>query len=975
MKLFIIIFLFFSNISLAKILPKSENLRESIILKDEIDLEDTDLSTKNALIEKLESVLPEFTNNKTKNKELRLRLADLYSDRARIKDYQSNNCEKCETGAQDRKKAIEYYEQTKNDSPSARAHILLQLAHLYKMEDQTKKSQSIFNEILKGKNLKDHHIKAHLGLADIAFQNGQYKKAKIEYSSAIKTDNTNEKIYALYRLAWTELNTGKNKSALGFIQNALEIAKLNSKPNWQKDLMNDYATILSHLQFTKKDIDTYISYSEPSDRLDNFKFLAQEADRLGNKRGALQIWTEYSKESRKDKNDQDGAEVQFKLAEAFYDLNKYKESLRSLDEVILLTNNKKCTDCSQVAKDFRTLLISWSRKEKIDPSNDLVDAYKKYLSMVPTDYEAIIWAAQTAHTAKNNQQAILYYEQAAQLSKSNKKNLDLTTSAILDIGSEQKNSSLYQLSLLKYLELNPNGEKKFLVRYELAYLDYKNRKYEQAARQFEDLASDSSWENTKSREQAAELSIESNLRLKRNNEVFRAAQKYGKIFVSKSQHFSEIARKVTINNLATLLSKNDTKALAKELKILNTFNVEELEPKDRAMHYRSQILAAEKINDLDIIESASRNMLKVNALTGSDKLLALKSLLWVYELRLNFKNAFAIAKNLPMPELTSDQRYLKLGLLAELANENPTPYYEQYVRAAKTIEKANRIRLIMIRTSAQPWRTFESFQKILQRTPNLYSSIVLELHLKNPDWAKVKSALSIKAVRSTPSGIYLEKLVSRENFSRFTNDTGIINNKHLKKSIQTRVQYLKSLQGLYKRSHNDLTMQLLVLNKISLENSKFYNQLLQLPPPSALKSKEIDMYKTALSEQARPFLLASEHANQTKTQLIEDISKHLNELFEAVDSGDQIQKYIAMNEFSSLKMFLTKTQIKNFQEKLQNSEVNAGKVSDLREQIARNPLDLSPLIQLRGLEAKRADGPLLAYLDQRISQLKMRARR
>jgi hypothetical protein len=56
-------------------------------------------------------------------------------------------------------------------------------------------------------------------------------------------------------------------------------------------------------------------------------------------------------------------------------------------------------------------------------------------------------------------------------------------------------------------------------------------------------------------------------------------------------------------------------------------------------------------------------------------------------------------------------------------------------------------------------------------------------------------------------------------------------------------------------------------------------------------------------------------------------------------------------------------------------QVSSNKIDKIRREVRINPLNTSVLAELRELEARRANGPFIAYLDQRIEQLKNESRR
>lgn len=874
-----------------------------------------DPSTQDALISKLESLLPNLTEDKAQQTTVRIRIADLYSDRAREKDLLINeSCEKCESGEADRKKAISYYERVRDHvNVEQFKHVSMQLAHLYKLTNQIDKSDRAFKNILKDSRLSSAHQRARLGVADITYGKGHYKKAIGEFKQSLPATHVEDQIYIHYRLAWCYLYSEDNAQSVKYIQTAIKIAQSHDNEGWQTDLMEDYATLLSHSQFSKADVETYISYSKPEERAKNIKFLGQEAERLGNKRAALLIWTQYIL-AEKSKND-DKAEIQLKLAQNFFDLNQYAQSLFHLDQTVQAVNKDKCEDCAKVTADFRSFIVTWNKKEKTDPSPELTIAYEKFLSIAENDFEATVWAAQVAIEQKQYTKATAFYEKAARIAKPDQ--LESMTSSMIEAAEESKDKKLLETSLHQYLSLNSNGKRKYEVMYQIAFINFQNKKFEDAYSQFKRLALESNWSDKKLRYQAANISIDALTELKRDSDIRDTADSYTKAFPEHFAHFAEISRRVTTN---LVVSGNQS-----EIKRLMSYRIDYLKPQEQIRHHKTIILAAEKAKDFEIVESTSKKLLNTAKASTSDVHFANKSLLWTFEQRQDYINAYKTALVTPMSDLSADRRHLKLGLLAELAHQSPTKHFEAYLKTTKSVRGGNEIRIKMIR--ANP-KLYDQMRSKLIKTPDLFAAITLELHLQKPNFSRLNSALKVGGVKSSSHGRYMHALIARENFDHTAAQVRNhkINQRNLRKSIQQRISLLSGLEKNYKQALRvgDLTLQLKTLRVIAVENRKFYNQINAMMP-RGLKKKEREVYQSMLAQQSKPFLVTAEQAEKNIKEFSDVNEKALNELENAIESENMLERQIALHEFTSLKPY--------------------------------------------------ANGTLLAYLDEQIAQLRARARR
>ncbi len=878
-----------------------------------------DSYTSDALIEKLETLLPELTTDKSESETVRLRLADLYSDRARMKDISVNeqSCKNCPNGDLDRKKAITLYEQSRDAANTVQlSHLSLQLGHLYHLIGEIDKSDKAYKSILKNPSLKLIHAKAQLGVADILYEKGNFLKAIPEFEKAFVTTVTEDQIYIQYRIAWCHFNSSSIKNAIAHIQNAIRIARDNKNDGWYGDLMRDYATLLSHGQFGATEIETFAGFSKPEERNQNLKFLGEEAERLGNKKAALLIWRQYLQTDKTE----DKAEIHLKLAQNFYDLNRYTQTLVYLDLTTQAIKKDKCEDCKKVLADFRSMIVNWNKKEKTSPSNELTQAYEKYLSLADKDFEAMVWAAQVAIQLKHFSKATAFYRDAARIAKP--EHLEAITSAMIDAAEESKDQKLREASLNEYLELNPNGKQKFEVRYQIAYIKFQDKNFSDAFSEFNKLALENKWADKKLKYQAANLAIDSLTALKKDSDIRSTAEEYAEAFPENKKHYTEISRRVTVNNVVTLPIEDSD--LPSELKRLSKYDVEYLKPDEQVRHFKTIALAAEKLKDYDVVLQTSQKILKIRKANPNDIGFARKSVLWAYEQQKDFKNAYAAALVAPLG-LSKDQRFLKLGLLAEQAGENPTPHFRDYLKATSAVRTANEIRVKMIRLDP---KLYDRMKTALARSPDLLGIITLELHLKKPNWQNVRSALKIAGVRSTPYGRFMETLLNRKASDQA--ETAVrtykINSKNLKISIKQKIKLLDSLTRIYKQSLKtaDLPLQLKTLKTIATENRKFHQQLNTMVPKN-LKKKEREMYQSMLAQQSAPFLVTAQDAERNIEKFSSANAKALEELENAKKSENLLDRQIALHEFSSLKPY--------------------------------------------------ADGTLLAYLDEQIAQIRARARR
>lgn len=943
-----------------------------------------DLSDTNTVIAKLTQILPALQDDPKKQNTVQIRLADLHAERARIFEVNAGekNCTNCKESNADRRQAISYYASglPKSDVETQKRGYA-QLAYLYLATEQSGKATEVYKSVLKNPRLKSIHPKAHLGLGDIYFTDAKYKAALNELESAKRNADKNDVSYITYRQAWSKLNMGENTVALALIQKSIAQASANNQTAFRKDLMRDYATILARNDFGPKEVNTFAKLSPEADRADNLKYLGDEAERLGNKKGAILIWAQYTRGGEQDK-----ADVYLKFALNYYDLDQQPKALSYLGKTVKALEDEKCDDCKKVIKDFRAFLVNWNKKEKIEPSKNLMNAYGLYIEAAPDDFEVLIWAGQVAQAQNNSVRAYGFYDRAALVAhKLGKvKETESTSTVAMEVADSTGKVELREKSLNRYLELNPKGPKRNLVKYQLAYIEFNRKNYDDAASEFRALALNKTWSDTSLRIQAADLNLDALTILKQDKEIRANANIFSKEFKDKAVHFSEISRKTTMNILARLVTSPDSSRseIRSEIEILRGYKIAHLSNNDKIAHNKNLILAAEKVGDVNTVATMSAALLRTPGVSASDEEFAKRSLLWVAELKLEFRQAYKIATSMKMTDQKGAQRHLRLGLLAELAGINPENHFNDYMRSGGSVRKSNELRVKLIRRSSNKWGKLESYVRQLRQTPDILASITLELHLVNPNPRKVAQMLQVRGVSKTPEGFYLVKLRQREEYKQYRQSiaNGRLDRRSdraLQRSMKNRIAALEQLKRRYQHALEvgDIPLQAMVLSTIETENRRFYRQIQAMPAPRGLRKNERIQYQALLDQQSKPFLTTADEAKSNLEKTVANNGKAMSELEKALQSSDTLQRKLAANELRTLRPYMSGGQVSDFKEVLEDTRVSSREIENIRKEIRMNPLNTSVLKELRELEARRANGPLIAYLDERIQQLKTDSRR
>jgi tetratricopeptide (TPR) repeat protein len=188
-------------------------------------------NTQDLLIDQLERVYKNLAPSDASKIPVTLRLADLYSERARLaamKDLDSG-CTTCTAGEADRTKALRLYQEALPKMPdSGRGRVMIQVGHLYELTGRQKEAISYYETILQ-KPDTGGAADAQLSLAEIYFKKNQYADASKYYAKVLADTRASSRGLAAYRLAWCELNLGHFADGLAQLKQILTTHDLQSK--------------------------------------------------------------------------------------------------------------------------------------------------------------------------------------------------------------------------------------------------------------------------------------------------------------------------------------------------------------------------------------------------------------------------------------------------------------------------------------------------------------------------------------------------------------------------------------------------------------------------------------------------------------------------------------------------------------------------------------------------------------------------
>jgi hypothetical protein len=971
--------------------------------------EKMDIKTHTLVIKKLEKVLKDSPKKVEHNVSLILRLADLYSERARLKAIKEgdDDCkDACLGSDKDRRKAIDSYRRLlPHVDGEIGATIIMQSAHLHQILGEVDQAKRLYQGVLKEKSKRSSQIvgQAYAGLAGIQFMQSDFHRALKNYDSALKQRDSEKKGFLLYRKAWCLLNVGKTTAAINSLRGLLSNSSLldvtngeNFKTNksFREDVSRDYASFLARKNLTQADIDSLAELSPKSVFEQNLFYLGTEAERVGQHNAALMVWDRYLE--NKEIPYIQRLEIQTRTAKILFDLNRKKQAQTAYKVALSMWKKNGCSDeveCQGIYQKLRNFPISWNKLEKKKPSHLVHSSYMAFMDTFPKDYEMMNWAAQISRKKKWFLQASKDYHSAGVIAKPYRKSKDKTV--------VKKASRIYDGALLAEIEMaeisgkgvakrsaynyflaeKPKGKKSDEIRYQLATLDYEERKYQRAALQYRAL-SKSALLDKKVKIQAADLALDSLAILKDHQRIETWGLDYAKTIPSKKKTYLQIARKASINLVALGLNKKPSASELRTMqKKLSSFTVAVLHKDEKLAYWKNRLLIAEKLKDIKEIKIASTGLLSLKNVSQKEQNWAKSLKVFADEMLFEFRTAYDLAKKTSFPKLSKQQTLLKLAVLADLAGRSgeANQYYREFIKKTRSYRQANTVRAQLIAKSKAPWKLIDDEIYKLAKTPDILAKVALESFGRYTNYTNAEKVLKFRAIFKYPEGKTLRRFVFLKDYWQFdkrirAHRISQRSNSRLQNDLKKRIALLAESESWASQATKtaDWTLQLITLSRLQKEKQRFYNQLMGLRPPRGLNRAQRAEYKALLAQQAKPYQDSAIAIGQKVGEFWRN-SSALDSLQKDYQKANHAVRSLVRDELVALRVRAPGSVKSKINQILENRprDPRLAEIKQAYNKVKSQPFALSPLNKLIDLEERRDQNPtMVAYLEQRKSSLK-----
>lgn len=961
------------------------------------------------LITKLEKVNQSISDKDDSKVAITLRLADLYSERARhdaMNEIEKGCATTCNAGVADRTKALRLYTDILPRVPEVnKSKVIVQVGHLFQMNNQEDKAIQFYSKVVEGAGgnvSADLKSEAHLSLGEIYFKRRDYKKAQGHYQTILSLPQSNSKGLSSYRNAWCSFNLGDHANAITQIETILKTPGLLSKSSmngdkseinvqFHEEVSKDYATFLTQKTVTINEVKKLYQLSPETTKQSNVQYLAYELERLGKKADSLMAWREANSTIT---NPEDKVSALLAMSQLSLDLQDKKSALNTYEKALAqIPELQKCTqstNCDEYRKRARFFVVSWNQTEKKLASPELLQAYQMYLGFFKTDTEMKSFAVSAAVTAKNMDlawsiQKNIVNELATQLSKPETATaikpdfLEKNLVQQLDLADTSGNADYKNQAYENYEKLSIQKTKLSEVQYQKAHLLYEKNNYQAASTAFHQIAMTKT-ADIKIRKQAADLALDSLGLLNNTAQVVAYSEMYKtELGSANAKDFSQILQKSKLSESVELAGQSSEAGYAALVKI----NVADLDTTDKIKYYKNKIILAEKNKKFSEAIAAADALVAIPEVNAEDKEYAFSRKAYLSELRLDFSAAFTATEKLAKT-YSADEKNLKLAIFSELSGGtvagNSETYYKKYLQSTENVENKKLVAVELVGKAKNKESEIQKHSAILEKDPETLANLLAEAYSAQPTQTILKKITQNASLKKTMAGklilrsVFLTDLSTlSEKIEKHQLDTA--NDKKLVATIKARKNLLDQVETEAKKAieSTDWSSQLISLNMLSKQSERFYNDVISAPIPKGLSPDEESQYLSLLSAQAMPYKNKAVEA-QIK---VDEFWKTANWKAEFQKSINQIGTRrlieLEINAVSKIAALDVQAELKTMTAQktvLASAKPTLDEMKKSRQSVYSDPLNVLMLNTLLDLEKRSENKAMVSYLENRIESLK-----
>ncbi len=948
-----------------------------------------DMATHDALIKKME-----IGGGASASTPLKLRLADLYADRSRLKqlkEEEKENCNACLGSNNDRKKALNLYRNIFNKiSGDEQLRAYQQIAQSYVLLNQKRQIQKFNRGIIKGRNYsKKLKALVYLHEAEDKFLNQKYAAAYTDFRRAINRNSELRTPLTRYRMAWCEFNAGKYALARRHLK---DILSSNEKMDDQlrNDVAKDFAKFSAKGPIYNKQLKEIHHLSSESQALENIELLATELDRLGRAKENLDanLYIIENFEMR----DIDKAFAYLRMAMAEQTLKRDAQTISHFTKSTASYKEVNCKEmefrCNEYAEKSKKFLVFWNKVEKDHPSVTLAKVWKLYLQAFNEAYDMHYVAAQMFDVRKSYGEALDHYISSAKIIKKNKliakqKKLFVAT---LDAGMASAETSgkneLKKKAYTQYLEIYPEGPKNIHAKYQLAYIKYDEKQYKPALKSFKKVIAEVSKAGKVKKshgaiaKKSADLILDIYALQKNNRKIMKYSKQYAASFPTHKKDFDSVYRKALLNESISVIENDGAESTRKELlALMVAVPFKDVPEKEQILMLKTQIQLARSVKDLAETIRTGQKILRYKKLSLKDSHFAYDHLVWAFQVSFNFRQAYIYEKRRLDGSRLAKTDLIRLAMLAEMAGINPKKYYEEYLGRSHGVLEGNRIRAKIVQSSRVPWAEIKNLLFKIKGSPLLLSELSLETFGQYKNVKGAEQVLQASNADKKPAGKILLRHVQIPEFQRMKSklQRHRISHRASRTGADTakRMELIGELEEFTNSAidRGDFPLHVAGLSVLQNEKQRLVGDLKSLPLPRGLSADQKKQYQQLMADKTKSFEQEAQAIAKTLKTLW-DNEKYIEEKIEERETASAPIESLIADEAQFLKEYAPKAKQSALAKLSVAPKGYKGQLQKARQQAKANPFDVSTIEKLRKLEGKMAHHTHVAFLDQRILEMK-----
>ena len=968
------------------------------------------------LVNKLDYINSIVEQDYPGRKAIQLRLAHalfLASEQNFTKSHKEN-CSDCSQKANFfAKRSLKLYKQLepvlKDRHTLLYTEALFKQAYLERSLGNSSRSLSFLKRVIQVKGVNPlWTTRAWYNIGEIEFELYNYKKALKAFDEVLKQSSW--RFQSRYRKIWSLFNLSLYESAfqelISFLTSkdyspadlSLDNKNLKQKLETEIEILYSYVEITkSRLIFLYDFLKQSVVKNTESEKLKRISRLAKRLKQLGRLEESNQAWKFYLSKTKSPSDQFIAYSSLFENSLALGAVGKLNEMGETALKLLALINQLGMENSSAL-KNIKLFfdqiqLKSLSEKQKLY----LLSLYQEYNSLYPKDSDRLLKTGILSEELKNYEQAVASYQKSALLLVNPSSLKESLCFKQLEAAELSKKPALRLKAYSFYIE---NGSKDSLIfksKYQMAYIYYTEKNFKKAHLLFNSLAFyDSKKEDSYTKDlklKSAHLSLSSLKEIGDQEEsLITQAGQFMKNFPQDKKEFTKIYNLAILNQVKKLLLGKDfshrpvqastDQKVKRAWSVLTKFSVKEAGDAELLSYYMNYMLLAKELLKLQDMDYSIKNLLSQPKLTAKDQKLVLTWKLWLEELRLNFKEVLKTVQLL-YPEDQSEEHFLRLARLSELAGEDPVPYYKMLI---KKYPQSPLIPTLVVSILEQSDKKTQrkyllEYASFFSKKPDELIALIFKIDQGDRNFDFMKAFLKLDFMKNSSLAYFLDTIEKRNSFvqllekiQRFSSNKKI---KYisLRKYTQAVSDFIKNTENLLKTQ--DWISRLFMASSLRQELAVFYNHVMNLPLPKGLTESEQLEYKTLLNDQMKTYKAQIQTLDQELTQLKSD--NYLKDYKQNFQKSLVFQPYMKWE----LEQLFEVIEDEGFKDRVKQSVLTSVsfiekpmpkiKISQsLYQHLKNNPFDLSALKQLLKIEKAKKNSALAFYLDQRIKEIESR---